>query len=109
VDSDELLYRPAHTYRAASGVGSSAEELRERLAASEKELTGDGDAFGGDDLGALIAMIYGAVHQMAFESYADDTGELETYAGDLEAMGVNQERSEEASVVDINNVQKMLG
>lgn len=109
MDSDGLLYRPAHTYRAASGVGSSAEELRERLAASGKELTGDGDAFGDDDLGAVIAMIYGAVHQMAFESYGDNTGELGKYAGDLEAMGVSQERSEETSVVEINNIRKMLG
>ncbi|MFB4276618.1 MULTISPECIES: hypothetical protein [unclassified Nonomuraea] len=103
------MYRPADTHRAATGVGASAEELRARLAAFERELTGDGDAFGADDLGAVIGTIYGAIHQMAFESYGDNTGDMGTYARKLQVTGVNQKRSEDAAVVEINNVRKMLG
>ncbi|MCG5220186.1 hypothetical protein [Streptosporangium sp. KLBMP 9127] len=103
------MYKPTHTDRAATGVGASAKELQEYLAAFDQELAGDGDAFGADDLGALIATIYGAIHQMAFESYGDNTGELGTYAGDLQAMGVNQKRSEEAAGVEVDNVREKLG
>ncbi|MFC7588462.1 hypothetical protein ACFQYP_35695 [Nonomuraea antimicrobica] len=89
-------------------MASSAEELRVRLEAFDRELIGDGDAFGVDDLGAVIATIYGAIHQMAFESYGDNVGELGTYAETLQAMGANQEHVDDLPVVEINRVREMF-
>ncbi|MEW9555628.1 hypothetical protein [Nonomuraea sp. NPDC050783] len=107
--NDDILYRPAHARKAAEGVSSSAQELQERLSAFEKELTGDGDAFGADDLGTIIATIYGAIHQMAFESYGDNTGEMGTYAGNLQVMSVNEQRAEDLATVEVNRIREMLG
>ncbi|MGW3349867.1 hypothetical protein ACWDA3_41775 [Nonomuraea rubra] len=107
--AEEIVYQPPHTHRAADGVGSSAGDLRARLEAFEREITGDGDAFGADDLGAVIATIYGAVHQLAFESYGDNTGELDAYAGNLQAMGTTQEHADDLPLIEINRVREMLG
>ena len=107
--AEEILHSPSRTQGAAGSVTSAIDALQSRFDGFQRGIAEYGDAFGEDDLGFLIGGLYQAINELAFGSYTDNADEMKTYAQKLHTMAVNQDMGEQANVVEVNNVRKMLG
>ncbi|WP_433260101.1 hypothetical protein ACQPZF_23105 [Actinosynnema sp. CS-041913] len=85
-------------------IGQSGEQLTataERLAGEIESfsgrLAGFENAFGGDDLGSAMKMVYDAISQAALECFDDNTAVLTETGGKLVEMGAEYTGVEQAN------------
>ncbi|HVK23797.1 MAG TPA: hypothetical protein VM677_20775 [Actinokineospora sp.] len=80
-------------YVHAEAIGGSAKQILgtgEALAAGVESFRGQvdalADAFGGDDLGSVLGMIYQVISEAAFESFTDNVDGLDEIGNNLQSM-----------------------
>lgn len=72
-------------------------------------MAGQSDAFGDDDLGSIIGGLYQAIHEVAFGSYNDNTGEMKSRVQSVHDLTDAYSEGEQASTSEVNNVRNVLG
>jgi hypothetical protein len=107
--ADELNVDPEHLRRSASGIRSSAQDLRSKLRAFQQTLTGRGEPWGADDVGSIIGILYQGAAGLAFDCLDDNISGLESHAEGVHAMAATYFQSDHSSAVEVNNVRKVLG
>lgn len=107
--ADDLNVDPEHLRRSASGIRSSAQNLRSKVREFQQTLTGHGEPWGTDDVGSIIGMLYQGASGLAFDCLDDNTGGLENHAEGVHAMAAAYFQSDHASAVEVNDVRKILG
>ncbi|MEV0675529.1 hypothetical protein AB0I60_03295 [Actinosynnema sp. NPDC050436] len=83
--------------RSGEQLTGTADRLAEEVASFTGRLAGFGDAFGGDDLGSTMQMIYDAVSGAAFECFDENTAVLSETGGQLSEMGAEYTEVERAN------------
>ncbi|MBY8851927.1 hypothetical protein [Saccharothrix longispora] len=88
----------------AEAIGGSAqrilgagEDLAGEVASFRGQVDALADAFGGDDLGSVLGMIYQVISEAAFESFTDNAEGLGEVGRTLQSM------SDDYSVVETDN------
>ncbi|MFG1998032.1 hypothetical protein ACGFNU_02655 [Spirillospora sp. NPDC048911] len=100
---------------AADGVRSSASALRaiaDRLAEAvqsfQSEVSGVGDAFGGDDIGMIIGEAHAAVFEGAMECFSTNVAEITDRADVLGQVADNYVQMEDTNTLYVNKINEVL-
>ncbi|MGY0236390.1 hypothetical protein, partial [Longispora urticae] len=80
----------------------AAQTMNTDIAAFNGQLDGNGDPFGGDDLGSLMGMFYQVISELAMESYTDNAADVGSAGERLKAMGANYRGTEQGNEDDVN-------
>jgi hypothetical protein len=107
--ADDLTVDPKQMRTSASGIHSSASDLKSKVAALQQKLAGHGEPWGNDDVGSIIGMLYQGASELVFDCYDDNIGGLEDHAEGVHAMAAEYFGAEDASDVEVNKVRDVLG
>lgn len=99
---------PDRLRQAAGGVTSATEELQGHFSRHAQAMADMQSICGDDDLGSLIFACYQAIHEVAFGSFNDNNVELGSRAQTIQTMADNYTTTEDANVVDVNQVARYL-
>lgn len=81
--------------RGAEQLEQAKENVRAVFESFQASLDGYADAFGGDDIGTLLAVAHAACVNAAAECFGTNLDELETYVDGLFGMADRYQRAEE--------------
>jgi hypothetical protein len=89
-------------------IGSMTQGLAGKVEAFQGELTGFGEPWGGDDIGALIGGCYNAVYELFMECVNDNLEGLGEQGEGVTAMAATYREAEDLSEIEVNDVRKFL-
>ncbi|GAA1526899.1 hypothetical protein GCM10009827_049710 [Dactylosporangium maewongense] len=107
--SDHVEIDPEGIMRSGDGIMSAADVINREITAFQGELAAYGEPWGADDIGSLIGMVYGVISDLAFETYAGNTEEIQQIGATARQMGQNYVDNEAGNKADLNAYKQMLG
>jgi uncharacterized protein YukE len=81
----------------AQGIQGAGDSLAGDVASFRGQVEGLADAFGGDDLGSVLGMIYQIIAEAAFESFEDNADGLGEIGRNLQGMADDYTTAETAN------------
>ncbi|GAB2843450.1 WXG100 family type VII secretion target [Lentzea nigeriaca] len=97
---------PEEVGGAAKSLQGAGQSLAGAVAQFQSQVAALGDAFGDDDLGSVLGMIYQVASEAAFESFQDNADGLQEIGHTLQEMADHYAETESASM---DSFRQMLG
>ncbi|MEV1331279.1 hypothetical protein AB0J20_17085 [Micromonospora costi] len=95
--------------RGAEQLEQAKETVREAFEGFQAAVEGYADAFGGDDIGTLLAVAHSACVEAATECFGTNVSELETYVDGLLDMADNYQSVEDGIAAAFSRMLGSLG
>jgi hypothetical protein len=80
---------------AGDNISQSSQAMSGSVSQFEAQLASYGDAFGGDDLGSLIGMVYGVIHDLAMDCFETNIADTQEAGETVTAMANNFSNTED--------------
>jgi uncharacterized protein YukE len=97
---------PEEVGGAAKNLQGAGQSLANTIAQFQSQVSALGDAFGDDDLGSVLGMIYEVASEVAFESFQDNAEGLQEIGQTLQEMAAHYAEVDSAGR---DSFQQVLG
>lgn len=104
--SGGFTVHPEEVGGAAKNLQGAGQSLAGAVARFQSQAAALGDAFGDDDLGSVLGMIYQVASEAAFESFQDNADGLQEIGHTLQEMADHYAEAESANQ---DSFQQVLG
>ena len=90
------------------GLHGVSEQLRQEWKSLDDHVTAQGDIFGDDDVGGLLAIAYQVIHAKAGESYTQAADDFDGLGTGLRSVGDTYDELEKQHIETLDIINKAL-